>query len=445
MQFYTGYEYLLIDAASQFGFDKLTFEERIKWSQDNDSQLEALASQAETKPLYLKAVMAIRKAQQGKPTGHLVGVDACCSGIQIMSALTGCEAGANSTGLIDPNVRADAYTACTKEMNNILGGGLVVSRADAKAALMTTMYGSKMKPKEIFGFDTPELKAFYQAAATVAPGAWELLQDLLASWQAYSLVHEWKLPDGYDARVKVMKKVETRIEVDELDHATFTYEFYENQGTKTGLSNAANVIHSVDAYVLRSMHRRCNYDRELAEQVACWIEIEMIERYMGGYREVAIPTGMVGYYVEQYNRSSLADITIMSYLNQENLQQLSKQHLDGLASIINGMLQYQPFELVSVHDEFRAHANNVNWVRWQYKEILAEIADSNLLDDLLSQIHGRQGNFNKLSTTLGTKIRSSAYGLCQASSRTLGEGGMQECGLTRKGKFTSFWTSIEVL
>lgn len=41
-------------------------------------------------------------------------------------------------------------------------------------------YGSKAKPKEIFGEDTPELNAFYQAAQQVAPGAWELLQDLLA-------------------------------------------------------------------------------------------------------------------------------------------------------------------------------------------------------------------------------------------------------------------------
>lgn len=41
-----------------------------------------------------------------------------------------------------------------------------------------------------------------------------------------------------------MQKKEARIEVDELDHATFTYYYYENEGSKTGLSNAANVVHS---------------------------------------------------------------------------------------------------------------------------------------------------------------------------------------------------------
>jgi hypothetical protein len=412
MNFYTGYQYLLIDAATQYGLDKLTFEERMAWTTEHLDDLENLSQSAETKPLYLKAVQAIRKAQAGLPTGHLVGVDGTCSGIQMMSVLTGCEAGARATGLVDPNIRADAYTACTEAMNVILNGNLVVARADAKQALMTSFYGSKAEPKNLFGEETPELAAFYQAAQVIAPGAWELLQDLLASWQPYALQHAWVMPDGFDARIKVMKKVDSRIEIDELDHATFSYEFYENQGQKSGLSNAANVTHSVDAYVLRAMHRRCNYDREIAALASAWIEIEMLERIMGAKREVSLPSGKAGYYVQQYERSTVPDVVIMPYLNQENLQQLSQEHLEHLAQIINGMLQYQPFELVTIHDEFKAHPNNINWVRWQYKEILADLAGSYLLDDLLSQIHGRPGNFSKLSQTLGEKIRNSAYGLC---------------------------------
>ena len=255
---YTGFQWLLIDACNQYGGDKLVFEDRIQWTMDHLDVLESLVDGAGTKPLYIKAVMAIRKAQRGLPTGHLVGVDACCSGIQVMSALTGCIAGATATGLVDPNKRSDAYTETTAVMNTILGGNLIVSRADAKRALMTAFYGSKAVPEELFGEDTPELDAFYKAANIIAPGAWELLQDLLASWKPYALSHEWKLPDGFDARVKVMNKKEARIEVDELNHATFTYEFYENLGSKNGLSNAANLIHSVDAYILRNMHRRCN-------------------------------------------------------------------------------------------------------------------------------------------------------------------------------------------
>lgn len=416
MKTFTGWEYLLIDAANHFGHDKLLFEERIQWATDNLANLEALGDEAEVKPLYLKAVMAIRKAQAGKPTGHLVGLDACCSGIQVMSALTGCVAGADSTGMITPGVRADAYTKTKNVMADILGGAVDVTRKEAKQALMTSFYGSKKTPKEIYGEDTPALAAFYEAAMIVAPGAWELLQDLLASWQPYALSHGWKLPDGYDALVKVMKKKEVRIEVDELDHATFSYEFYENEGTKSGLSNVANVTHSMDAWVLRSMHRRCNYDREVAEYAADAIQMELLRRSMDSMKDHDVlrvaPSGKLAYYVEQYERSTIADIVILPHLTTDSVQCLDTGHLQALAGILTGMLQYQPFELVTVHDEFKAHANNMNWVRWQYREIMAEIAESNVLDDILSQIHGVPGTFNKLSFNLAEQIRGSEYALC---------------------------------
>ena len=246
MQTFSGFKYVMIDIANNFGLDKLQFEDRIRWVHEHMDELESLADQAETPPLYMKAVLALRKAQKGIPSGHLVGLDACASGVQVMSALTGCYQGAQATGLVGDE-RSDIYTLCTTKMNELLhdqGISVDISRKDAKRALMTSFYGSKLTPKELFGEDTPELAAFYQAAQAVAPGAWELLQDLLASWQPFALKHQWKLPDGYDAVVKVMEKVSARIEVDELDHATFTYEFHENIGSKTGLANAANVVHS---------------------------------------------------------------------------------------------------------------------------------------------------------------------------------------------------------
>lgn len=412
---FSGYQYLLIDAANNYGHDKMTFEKRIEWATQNINTLEALADTAETKPLYRKAVMAIRKAQQGIPTGHLVGFDAVCSGVQLMSVLTGCTAGATATGLVDPNVRADAYTALTGAMNTILGGSLQVSRENAKRALMTSMYGSKATPKEIFGEDTPELNAFYKAATTVAPGAWELLQDLLASWQPGALSHVWKMPDGFDVRIKVMTKKDARIEVDELDHATFTYEFYENQGQAKGLSNAANVIHSVDAYVLRCIHRRCNYDPQVVSYVDQCLEAELIGRSLYGQpsaQEVAsFMDDQVAYYIEQYNRSGMPDAVILPYLDQANVTCLSQKHLEALAVIVTGMLEYAPFEVVSIHDEYKCHPNNMNHLRQQYINVLAELAESNLIGDILGQIHGTPGTYTKLSTDLGDKIRKSNYAL----------------------------------
>lgn len=414
MELFTGWQYLLIDAANNFGLDKELFGPRIQWAESNLDNLEAIAKDAENFPRFMKSVMAIRKAQQGLPSGHLVGFDACCSGIQIMSAITGCEAGARATGMIDPNRRADAYTDCTLEMNAILGGVLNVSRKDAKNALMTAMYASRRQPKIIFGEDTPELAAFYQAVQIICPGAWELLQELLASWQPWALKHAWKLPDGYDAVVKVMQKIEgearNRIEVDELGGATFTYIWYENEGSERGLSNVANVIHSIDAYVLRCLIRLCNYDRQLIEYVNSITELELLARNCGdGATPVIERDERLDYYISQYTRSQMPDITIAQHLTEFNIGQCSTQHLQQLRTIMESMLVYKPFEIVSIHDEFQCHANNMNHLRQQYINVFAMLADSEILSDILGQLHGCTGRYPKKSPNLGQKIRQSNY------------------------------------
>lgn len=411
MQTFTAWQYMLIDLANAFGLDKKLFEERIEWAEANLNQLESLVDKADSKPLYMKAVLAIRKVMAGNPTGHTVALDACCSGIQVMSALTGCIAGATNTGLVDPNVRADAYTNLRGEMVGLLGGNVDVNRQDSKDALMTMYYGSKAKPREIFGADTPQLQAFYEAAKIIAPGAYQLLHELLNSWRPYALVHEWKLPDGFDARVKVMEKKSVRVTVDELDSASFTYEFYVNEGTKTGLSNVANVVHSVDAYILRSMQRRCSYDPAIIGSVMGLIEAELDARTCGGKKVDLDKSTKLAYYVEQYNRSSVADIVIAPYINITNVSQLDSMHLMRLKRVIETMLVHKPFHVITVHDEFRCHPNYMNHLRQHYINIFAEIAESDLLSDLLSQLYGVEGKADKLSANLGELIRGSNYAL----------------------------------
>ena len=413
MELFSGWEYLLIEAGNHFGLDKKVYAERIQWARDNLAVLETLAAQADDIPRYRKVVMAIRKAQQGIPTGHLVGFDACCSGMQIMSAITGCMDGARATGLIDQDVRADAYSTVTDAMTTILGSAMSVSRADAKLSVMTSLYGSKAEPKKIFGEDTPELNAFYMAMQKVCPGAWTLLQELLESWQPFALLHEWKLPDGYDARVKVMNDVEARIEVDELDHATFTYQWKENIGSKKGLSNAANVVHSIDAYVLRSLVRRCNYDLAVVERAYSLINgrLDAIVHDKATQEAPLDPDNKASYYVEQFARSTMPDAVILPHLTPVTVAYLTEEHLRLLWSLCRGMLEYQPFEIVSVHDEFQCHANNMNHLRQQYNNILADLADSNIIGDILSQIHGTTGTYHKLSSNLSSYIRNANYAL----------------------------------
>jgi len=408
MKTFNAYEYLLIDIANQWGLDKKTFEDRIEWTLSQLDQLELIGELRvswKEKPLYIKAVQALRKVQTGKPTGHLVGLDAICSGMQIMSALTGCEAGAKATGLIDPDRRADAYTDCLTLMKKDVPTLKDSDRKSIKQAVMTTLYGSKAEPKKLFGEGTVELNAFYKALQIMSPGSCELLEDLLSSWQPYALKHSWVLPDNHHVHVKVMETVDTRIEVDELNHATFSYRYQDNVGQKVGLSNVANVIHSIDAYIVRSMVRRCNYNAEILAKS------EKILHNVKLAQSGVTKNNSLNVFIERFSATNIIDSTILSHLTVENVKSLSQKHINGLKILIESMKKHKPFEIVTIHDEFKCHPNNLNHLRQHYLNLLCELSKSTVLDDIFSHLYGKKITYQKISSDLSKKITHSNYAL----------------------------------
>ena len=102
---YNSMQYLAIDIANHYGLDKEIYETRIEWVKENISRLEDLEPNADEPILYSKAVRALRAAMAGKEIGHAVALDSVCSGMQIMSAVMGCESGMAITGLIHENER----------------------------------------------------------------------------------------------------------------------------------------------------------------------------------------------------------------------------------------------------------------------------------------------------------------------------------------------------
>lgn len=400
MNTYTGYEYLLIDIANNFGLDKLLFPQRIAWAQAHLHELEDLEDQADEPMLYLSGVLALRQAQRGEAIGHLVTLDATASGLQLMAVLTSCVTTAKNTGLVDPNARADIYTHCTVVMNELLNSNMVVPRKDCKQALMTSFYGSKAKPREIFGEDTVELETFYRSAEIVAPGACDLMNDMLAVWQPYALKHSWVLPDGFHVHVKVMQQKIVKFEVDELDHATFSHIIYVNEGEETGISLPANLIHSLDALVVREMNRRCNYNPKQVRKV-----LQLCERELALRGETLRSTTNVQF------RDFLAT-NIALQLTASTVSQYSNEALWRISTRCFELLNHEPFPLLCVHDAYKAHANDMNYVRQHYIDIMAELADSYLMEDLYNQITHGQAVLEKYVENLSTLIRGSEYAIC---------------------------------
>ena len=69
----------------------------------------------------------------------------------------------------------------------------------------------------------------------------------------------------------------------------------------------------------------------------------------------------------------------------------------------------QGFQLAHIHDAFCAHPNNMDKVRTNYRLIMAEIADSDLLANILTELAGSPQSVTKLSNDLSHDIMDSEY------------------------------------
>ena len=106
-----GIKWLKIDIANNYGYDKHTWFKRVleadKILRDVFKDLRSwkrkareYSDKADNKNLFLKAVYAYYKGViRDEPIGHMVGLDATASGIQVMSAITGCTTGARNSNI----------------------------------------------------------------------------------------------------------------------------------------------------------------------------------------------------------------------------------------------------------------------------------------------------------------------------------------------------------
>ena len=399
---YTPLEWIMISIANHYGLDKELFPIRIKWVNEREHMLEDLVDSAEDKYQYAAAVMALREVQAGEATGYLVGLDACSSGPAIMSAFMRDEVGARNTGLIG-KVRADIYKKTTSIMNNTLGSTRTYPRKTVKKALMPMYYGSQAKPKEIFG-EGEELRAFYDASEKVAPGASKLMPIMINAWQPWALEHSWTMADGFCCMVKVTQKKETKVEIDELPgHPTFMYQFEKVEGEESGVANAANITQGTDGLVVREMNRRCNYN---------WGKLSNVYNNLMYYlNDTTYSPSKFTRIQDIWYEQQMMTLAGAEDLEWEDIKHLDRLYAEELCNLIKRHLDRPSFPVIMVHDEFKCHANYVNWMRLTYNEILAEISDSNMIESMLSELTGQNVVIDKFADSISAEILKAEYSL----------------------------------
>lgn len=377
MQTFTGADWLKIDIASKFGLDKLDWEDRISWFDMHEPDLENLQSQADEPALYYAGVNAYRQASRGKPTGYLVSLDAASSGLQILSALSGCETSGRVCGIIDTGHREAAYRTIFDRILARSKRQVSIPYEDVKQAVMTALYGSKAEPRRVFG-NGDMLAVFYEVMETSLPGAWQLNHDLQALWQPYAKKHAWIMPDNFHVRKPVESKISHMVKVFDRH---ISVEMTTIEGKRSGLSISPDIVHSIDGMIVREMHRRCQYDPTQITQLSTWIKHG---DYLRGPRMNRAQDELLMVLWNHYQQSGFLSARILALLDRENLAFVD-------VSAVSDLIQSLPvkrFELLSNHDCFRAHPNHADSLRLTYNQIMSEIARSDVLSFIASQVAG---------------------------------------------------------
>ena len=385
---FSGFEWILIDLASRYGHDKLPFEDRLSFGSElihlfKVDTLEKLKEniapwlkEADEPEMFAGCCIALWDAYRGVSSTWQVGQDAASSGPALLSVLLGCEIGMENTGVIGKRV-PDLYKSIGENM------GVTTERDKIKKATVPHVYGSEAVPKAIWG---NAYQTFVNAYAETVPMA-ELAKNMMINaWCSSADAHEWDLPDGAIAHIKVLNVEKKRGYP--LGKHTYTYQYSvigtKKQGEQGTKSISANHVHSFDGYMLRELNRRCNYSMVQVEKA---VSILTKKIYVG------IPCKQLQRLESLYKRFNQVSVVALEYITEDTVINLSDGYKEKLLRILTDMGDYPSFEVKNIHDEFLCLPNHINRMKYWYQELLVEAYKSTWWSDTYSRLVGEDHSY----------------------------------------------------
>lgn len=314
-----GLYWLKVHVANCAGFDKVLFDERAKWTDDNWPAIEAfLADPANGTPpdeataitFYAAAKDLQRAYESGNPETYVshvpIAMDATCSGLQHFSALMRDPVGAEYTNLIynGDTTKADIYKhvatvadkiKCEMTEDPVLMDywkDKTISRAMAKRPVMTYVYGSTLMSTmeyvvqsmydegygQIKDDDGTVLytlnrlsacvgKALRVGIANAVPAAVEAM-DYIKHLARHCIDSDgkaaplrWVTPVGMPVVAWVAATSEIRVPLQSLGVCIVLKNTTDEYASKRALAGASpNFIHSLDSSHLMMVINACDFD-----------------------------------------------------------------------------------------------------------------------------------------------------------------------------------------
>ena len=387
MQTFTPKQYLKIDIANQFGLDKEDWDTRITWFDEHREVIELdpkhpalreLIREAENPAMFFAGSQAWKAAQAGQEIGYAISLDATASGAQILSILIGDEKSARLCNVVDTGHREDLYTNVFKLMSNRIADLLAdpLDRSPVKTAVMTGLYGSQAEPRKAFP-NPSRLQAFYQTMEEDLTGIWQLNNWLLDRWDPTAFSYDWVLPDNFHVHTKVENDVQG---VFGFAGEGYQFKYTVNMPSLEGKSIAANVVHSIDGLLVREVMRRCSYDTTQIDKVRFLLRKPFLHALPKDRPQDELLKTLWSHYQDM----GFFSARILDLIDENNLHLIDREPLLKLLDT----LPKAPFPVLSVHDCFRVHPNHANDLRRTVNQVMHEIAASEMLSFITSQLVG---------------------------------------------------------
>lgn len=330
----TGNEYLMAEIACKHDktYEKATWDERIAHCMDlfkDPSNISKKIKKA-SNPIGMRAALnAWNATAEDKASGYMISLDACSSGLQILSLLVSCPKSFSLCGGVSDRC-VDSYVSIYDSMG--LHG--VLTRKQVKQAIMTSLYGSTATPEHTFGAN---VDMFYETMEDMAPGAWDLNIGLQELWdQVSGSVYEWVMPDNFHACIETKDKELVPFKFLDTDYSVPVKidarpDFHKGLGP--------NLIHSVDGMVVREMFRRCMFNPATTQRVLKAI-------HSANHGTDGKSSSIVTELWNNFLQTGFLSVRILDHLYEDTMGLVSSTTILELIS----SLPDKPFELVSVHD-----------------------------------------------------------------------------------------------
>lgn len=412
---YSGFEWLMIDFASRYKntIHERTYDKRIKWTHENlhlfqvdtleelKINLNIRVGAAKEKASFVGAAIAIWDTLQGRESNWQVSQDSASSGPQLMSCMTKCVTGMTNTGVLGTKI-PDMYTTVNDHMGD---KGVEKERKELKEGMMPFIYAGTADAKRVFKDSYPQFVKSYQETV---PGAY-MLSNLLANkaWNSNAIEHVIVAPDAFVAKIPVI--ISTQKKLPYLHHR-YLYEYRKIGKKKAGKAEgtkalAANTIQLYDAYVLRELNRRCDYNR-----IDILTAIEALQE-PNEVNEVNDKGGHLKYLEGLSVQFEQVSAVALEYIDKDTTALIGDKYRIQLITIFEQMLLSKCFTLKNVHDDFACLPNYVGHMKDMYNILLRETYMGRWIFAVLRDLTGKRYKVPEVNTEVADAILNAPYSI----------------------------------